>query len=169
MYSLSSLSAAVKNPELISALAKHFGSQCVVCAIDASLKQNGKKEWEVVIKSGTERTGIDVIEWAKEAVERGAGEILLTSFDRLSPPVQKKKHFLCHILFTLNGLHLYILHRDGTFSGYDVDLLRAVSSAVNVPVIASGYCLSLLFPLCTSLTKYCCALRRWRVDSSTHG
>ncbi len=80
---LLSLSAAVKNPELISALAKHFGSQCVVCAIDASLKQNRKKEWEVVIKSGTERTGKDVIEWAKEAVERGAGEILLTSFDRL--------------------------------------------------------------------------------------
>jgi len=99
--------AAVVNAELINDLAIRYGSQCTVIAIDAIRHESGG--WEVVVKSGRERTGRDVIEWSKEAVERGAGEILLTSWDR-----------------------------DGTRSGYELDLLGAVSQAVTVPVIASG-------------------------------
>ncbi len=98
--------AAVTTPELLTEIATRFGSQCCVVAIDAAAKAGG---WEVVIRSGKERTGLDAVEWAREAVDRGAGEILLTSWDR-----------------------------DGTRSGYDLELLRAVSSAVRVPVIASG-------------------------------
>ncbi|ELR11500.1 histidinol dehydrogenase [Acanthamoeba castellanii str. Neff] len=101
-------SAAVRDPTLISSLATCFGSQCVVCAIDATQKAD-KSGWDVLVRSGKESTGRDVVEWAKEAVLRGAGEILLTSFDR-----------------------------DGTRSGYDTALLKAVADAVNVPVIASG-------------------------------
>lgn len=100
--------AAVRTPELITEIATRFGSQCAVVAIDAGKRESGDG-WEVIITSGTERTGLDVIEWTRHMVERGAGEILLTSWDR-----------------------------DGTKSGYDTELLRAVSSAVNVPVIASG-------------------------------
>jgi len=99
--------AAVKQPEILSRLAERFGVQCVVLALDAAARPSGA--WEVVIRSGTERTGIDAVGWARDAVQRGAGEILLTSWDR-----------------------------DGTRSGYDVELLRAVSHAVPVPVIASG-------------------------------
>ncbi len=99
--------AAVVNAELIDDLAIRYGSQCTVIAIDAVRQKNGG--WEVVVRSGRERTGRDVIQWSKEVVERGAGEILLTSWDR-----------------------------DGTRSGYELDLLGAVSQAVTVPVIASG-------------------------------
>ena len=99
--------AAVTGPDLLDRLAARFGSQCTVLALDAAASPRGG--WEVVIQSGTGRTGRDAVAWAREAVRRGAGEILLTSWDR-----------------------------DGTRSGYDLDLLRAVSGAVEVPVIASG-------------------------------
>ena len=98
--------AAVDNPDLINEIAERFGCQCTVIAIDAAWTG---ENWEVVTLSGKNRTGIDAIEWAKETTRRGAGEILLTSWDR-----------------------------DGTRSGYDLKLLNAVSEAVNVPVIASG-------------------------------
>ncbi|RUM88633.1 MAG: imidazole glycerol phosphate synthase subunit HisF, partial [Thermovibrio sp.] len=98
--------AAVKNPELITEGAKLFGSQCIVVAIDARRKGKG---WEVYIHGGRTPTGRDAVEWAKEVVDRGAGEILLTSMDR-----------------------------DGTKEGYDIELTRAISEAVSVPVIASG-------------------------------
>lgn len=99
-------SSAVKDKQLITDAALQFGSQCVVVAIDA--KRNGES-WEVYINGGRTATGLDALEWAKEVVRRGAGEILLTSMDA-----------------------------DGTKAGYDVALTRAVSEAVNVPVIASG-------------------------------
>mmetsp|Transcript_41066 Transcript_41066/g.103473 ORF Transcript_41066/g.103473 Transcript_41066/m.103473 type:complete len:1621 (+) Transcript_41066:244-5106(+) len=101
--------AAVRHPELLKELSTYCGSNCVVIAIDAVQIWSEPPEWEVVISAGKEKTGIDVVEWARTAVQMGAGEILLTSFDR-----------------------------DGTKSGYDLKLLQAVSSAVNVPVIASG-------------------------------
>lgn len=99
--------AAVRDPTLLSAMAAKFGRQCTVLAVDAI--QFGPGKWEVVVSSGKEKTGLDVVEWVQQAVRLGAGEILLTSWDR-----------------------------DGTKSGYDCDLLRRVSSAVDVPVIASG-------------------------------
>ncbi|ADU96049.1 imidazoleglycerol phosphate synthase, cyclase subunit [Thermovibrio ammonificans HB-1] len=99
--------AAVKNPQLITEGAKLFGSQCIVVAIDAKRVAPGK--WEVFIHGGRTPTGIDAVKWAKEVVDRGAGEILLTSMDR-----------------------------DGTKAGYDIELTRAISEAVSVPVIASG-------------------------------
>ena len=98
--------AAVKNPELVKEGAKIFGSQCIVVAIDAKRKGDS---WEVYIHGGRTPTGIDAVEWAKNVVDLGAGEILLTSMDR-----------------------------DGTKQGYDVELTRAISEAVSVPVIASG-------------------------------
>lgn len=101
-------SAAIENPSLISQCAKAFGSQCIVVAIDAKRK---KEAWEVYAYSGTKATGLDAMEWAMEACDRGAGEILLTSMDA-----------------------------DGTKKGYDIDLTRKVVRAVNVPVIASGGC-----------------------------
>ncbi len=101
-------SAAVEDPKLITSCAEAFGSQCIVVAVDA--KRTGKS-WEVYTYSGTRPTGLDAIEWAKEATERGAGEILLTSMDA-----------------------------DGTKEGYDLELTRTVVRAVNVPVIASGGC-----------------------------
>ncbi|OVE76923.1 imidazole glycerol phosphate synthase subunit HisF [bacterium F11] len=99
--------AAVKNPDLINAAAKKFGSQCVVVAIDA--KKVAPKKWEVYIHGGRTPTGIDALKWAREAEERGAGEILLTSMDA-----------------------------DGTKEGYDNDLTENVVRAVHIPVIASG-------------------------------
>lgn len=99
--------AAVEDPELLTRMADRFGCQCTVLALDAAAKQEGG--WEVVTLSGKKRTGIDAVAWAKEAAHRGAGEILLTSWDR-----------------------------DGTKSGYDLGLLSAVSKSVNVPIIASG-------------------------------
>lgn len=99
-------SAAVRNPRLINDAAYKFGSQCVVCAIDAKRREGG---WEVYLNGGRIATGIDAVQWAAEAAERGAGEILLTSMD-------------C----------------DGQKNGYDLELTRAVSENVGVPVIASG-------------------------------
>jgi imidazole glycerol-phosphate synthase subunit HisF len=98
--------AAVHRPELLSEIAAHFGVQCTVLAIDAAWRDG---RFEVLIKGGREGTGIDAIQWAREGTKRGAGEILLTSWDR-----------------------------DGTRSGYDLELTRAVAAAVRVPVIASG-------------------------------
>jgi imidazole glycerol-phosphate synthase subunit HisF len=108
-------SAAVARAELIDELAEQFGAQCVVLAIDAKRQAGdgagGERlpTWEVFVAGGRTPTGRDVVEWAREGVERGAGEILLTSMDR-----------------------------DGTNSGYDLELTRAVAEAVDVPVIASG-------------------------------
>jgi imidazole glycerol-phosphate synthase subunit HisF len=99
-------SAALQRPDLVDELADVFGAQCVVLAIDAKGVDGG---WEAYIAGGRTPTGRDVIAWAREGVERGAGEILLTSMDR-----------------------------DGTSEGYDLELTRAVSESVRVPVIASG-------------------------------
>ena len=99
-------SAAVARAELIDELAQVFGAQCVVLAIDAKRAGAG---WEVYVAGGRTPTGRDAVRWAREGVQRGAGEILLTSMDR-----------------------------DGTRDGYDLELLRAISGAVDVPVIASG-------------------------------
>ena len=101
--------AAVRDPQLITAIAERFGRQCTVVAVDAAAHADGRAGWEVVVHSGKERTGLDAIAWCAEAETRGAGEILLTSWDR-----------------------------DGTRQGYDTEMLRAICSAVNVPVIASG-------------------------------
>jgi imidazole glycerol-phosphate synthase subunit HisF len=98
--------AAVDRPGLITEISSRFGAQCTVVAVDAAASG---EQWEVVVESGRKRTGIDAIDWCVEAAERGAGEILLTSWDR-----------------------------DGTRDGYDLALVDAVSSAVPVPVIASG-------------------------------
>jgi imidazole glycerol-phosphate synthase subunit HisF len=102
-------SAAVARPELIDELAARFGAQCVVLAIDAKQVAGDAAAWEVFVAGGRTPTGRDAVAWAREGVQRGAGEILLTSMDR-----------------------------DGTNDGYDVALTRAVSEAVAVPVIASG-------------------------------
>ncbi len=99
-------SAAVHNPDLIAAAASRFGSQCIVAAIDA---KRGHERWRVFVTGGRDRTDRDVLDWASELQERGAGEILLTSMDR-----------------------------DGTLSGYDLTLLEKVSERLSIPVIASG-------------------------------
>ncbi len=99
--------AAVNNPDLISKVANTFGSQCMVLSIEA--KQITENEWEVYTENGRESTKIDPIEWAKEAVKLGAGEIIVTSVDR-----------------------------DGTLSGLDNNLIKKITDTVNVPVIASG-------------------------------
>jgi cyclase len=101
-------SAAVARPELLSEMSGVFGDQCVVLAIDARKREDGDG-WEVVVAGGRTPTGREAVAWAREGVERGAGEILLTSMDR-----------------------------DGTNAGYELELTRAVSEAVGVPVIASG-------------------------------
>ncbi|OGG62547.1 imidazole glycerol phosphate synthase subunit HisF [Candidatus Kaiserbacteria bacterium RIFCSPHIGHO2_02_FULL_59_21] len=98
--------AAVKDPSLITAGSKAFGSQAIVVAIDAKRVGTG---WKVFLRGGSEETQLDAIAWAKEAETRGAGEILLTSMDK-----------------------------DGQKSGYDIELLRRVSEAVRIPVVASG-------------------------------
>ena len=100
-------SAAVKNPQLIADGARMFGNQCIVLAIHA--RRVGENKWEVYVAGGRKPTGIDAVEWAKQGVALGAGEILLTSMDA-----------------------------DGTKNGYDIPLTKAISSVVNVPVIASG-------------------------------
>jgi len=100
-------SAAVADPNVIEDAAMRFGSQCIVCAIDAKTVAPGK--WEIFTHGGRRATGIDAVEFAKTVVAKGAGEILLTSMDR-----------------------------DGTKSGFNLPLTRAISDAVNVPVIASG-------------------------------
>jgi cyclase len=99
---------AVLNPELVKSGALNFGNQCIVVAIDAKRIQ-GKKSWEVYTHGGRNRTGLDAVSWARKAEQLGAGEILLTSMD-------------C----------------DGMKDGYDTELTKAVSSAVGIPVIASG-------------------------------
>jgi cyclase len=102
--------AAVLNPELISEGAKRFGSQCIVVAIDAKRVRSGDApQWEVLTHGGRKPTGIDAIGWAKKVITLGAGEVLLTSWDA-----------------------------DGHRAGYDLELTRAISEAVTVPVIASG-------------------------------
>lgn len=98
--------AAVERPELIAEVSMRFGAQCTVVAVDAAARNGG---WEVVVRSGAERTGLDTIEWCSKAVALGAGELLLTSWDR-----------------------------DGTGDGYELDLVSQVAEAVSVPVIASG-------------------------------
>lgn len=99
-------SAAIADPSLIDALARQFGEQCVVVAVDAKAVGDG---WQIFTHGGRRATGIDAVAFAREAAERGAGEILLTSMDR-----------------------------DGTRAGYDLALTRAVADAVPVPVVASG-------------------------------
>ena len=99
--------AAVKNPGLVDGISQTFGSQCMVLSVEAKMMREGG--WEVYVDNGREPTGFDVISWVKEAVKRGAGEILLTSIDR-----------------------------EGTRKGFDLDLLQAVTGVVDVPVIASG-------------------------------
>jgi imidazole glycerol-phosphate synthase subunit HisF len=100
--------AAVADPTLISACALRFGRQAVVVAIDAR-RRSSAEGWEVVVRGGRETTALDAVGWAEHAVELGAGELLVTSIDR-----------------------------DGTRSGFDTDLLRAITGRVDVPVIASG-------------------------------
>lgn len=100
--------AAVQRPDLISEVAEAFGCQCVVLAIDAR-RRAGTSGWEVTTHGGRQSTTLDALAWAREGVQRGAGEILLTSMDA-----------------------------DGTKAGYDLELTRTISSAVEVPVIASG-------------------------------
>lgn len=99
--------AAINNPDFIGEIAHRFGSQCMVLSIEA--KRNGPKSWEAYCDGGREHTGRSVLEWAKEAQDRGAGEILLTSID-------------C----------------EGVGKGMDVDLLKTINSNVTIPVIASG-------------------------------
>jgi cyclase len=98
--------AAVKDPKLLSNAAKHFGSQCIVLAIDA---KRTDRAWKVFLNGGRVETNINAVEWAKEGVELGAGEILLTS-----------------------------MNADGTKAGFELELTREISESVNVPVIASG-------------------------------
>jgi len=99
--------AAVANPNLITEVAKKFGSQCMVLSIEA--KQIAPGRWEAYTDNGREKTGLDVVEWVKKGVALGAGEILLTSVDQ-----------------------------EGTQKGFDVDLIKAITSEISVPVIASG-------------------------------
>ncbi|HEU5080079.1 MAG TPA: imidazole glycerol phosphate synthase subunit HisF [Opitutaceae bacterium] len=100
--------AAIKDPRLIADAAQRFGNQCIVVAIDAKREPDGKS-WRVYTHGGRNPTELDAVQWAKHAVSLGAGEILLTSMDR-----------------------------DGTGIGYDIELTRAISDGVQVPVIASG-------------------------------
>jgi cyclase len=103
--------AAVERPELIAEIAAEFGAQCVVCAIDAKRRDpdDASAGWEVYLHGGRTPTGLDAVDWARDAVRHGAGEILLTSMDR-----------------------------DGTRRGFDLELTEAIVDAVTVPVIASG-------------------------------
>ena len=101
--------AAIINPKLINQASSQFGNQCIVLAIDAKLSEEDPNKWIVYTHGGRKPTELDAVEWAQEAVSRGAGEILLTSMDK-----------------------------DGTKNGYDIKLTRAISDAVEVPVIVSG-------------------------------
>jgi cyclase len=94
---------------LLTKAAALFGTQAIICAIDAKHVAGGLDKWEVYVHGGRKATGIDAVEWAREAARRGAGEILLTSMDR-----------------------------DGSKDGFDIPLTRAIARAVNIPVIASG-------------------------------
>lgn len=103
--------AGIKNPDLIGEASSLYGSQCIVCAIDARRRDlhDASKGWDVYVRSGRDNTGIDALEWAKRVEALGAGEILLTSMDA-----------------------------DGTKAGFDLELTRTISDAVGIPVIASG-------------------------------
>lgn len=103
--------AGIQNPDLIGEAASLYGSQCIVCAIDARRRdrQDPSKGWDVYVRSGRDNTGLDALEWAKKVESLGAGEILLTSMDA-----------------------------DGTKAGFDLELTRTISDAVSIPVIASG-------------------------------
>jgi cyclase len=101
-------SAAVKNPELVQEGARIFGSQCIVAAVDAASSKSCDG-WEIFIHGGSKATGIDLLDWVRNLEKLGAGEILLTS-----------------------------INTDGTKSGFDLEMLQAVTAAVNIPVIASG-------------------------------
>lgn len=101
--------AAVERPNLIAEVADRFGSQCMVLSIEAKRAMGLRDSWEVYTNNGREHSGRDVVDWVREAVELGAGEVLLTSVDQ-----------------------------DGTRDGFDVELVRAVTAVVNVPVVASG-------------------------------
>ena len=101
--------AAVENPDFVKEAADKFGSQCIVVAVDAKLKEDSSSSWEVVTYGGRNRTGIDVQEWTTQMADYGAGEILLTSMDR-----------------------------DGTKEGFDNKLVFQVASSIDIPVIASG-------------------------------
>lgn len=103
-------SSAVRNPAFIQQASDRFGAQCIVVAIDARRRLDGSNPgWDVCVRGGRENTGLDAVAWATEAVERGAGELLVTSMDA-----------------------------DGTKAGYDLELTRSISDRVGVPVIASG-------------------------------
>ena len=102
-------SAAVRNPDLVDEMAERFGAQCTVVAIDAKRDTSKENFWQVMTRSGTQGETLEAAAWAAESQKRGAGEILLTSFDR-----------------------------DGTRSGYDLELMDAVVAACSLPVIASG-------------------------------
>jgi imidazole glycerol-phosphate synthase subunit HisF len=103
-------SAAVRDPDFVSQAAKRFGDQCIVVAIDARRRVDpANPGWDVYVRGGRENTGLDAVQWAKNVVDRGAGELLVTSMDA-----------------------------DGTKSGYDVELTRTLADLVSVPVIASG-------------------------------
>lgn len=102
-------SAAIADPSLITVAAAAFGTQAIVCAIDAKQVPGNPDKWEVYVHGGRKSTGLDVVEWAKKAASCGVGEILLTSMDR-----------------------------DGSKDGFDIPLTRAVARAVDIPVIASG-------------------------------
>ena len=102
-------SAAIANPDVINAASDKYGAQCIVVAIDAKSREDGQPGWQVYTHGGRRNTGLDAVEWARTMAEHGAGEILLTSMDR-----------------------------DGTRIGFNLPLTRAVSDAVDVPVIASG-------------------------------
>ena len=102
-------SAAVADPSILTKAAALFGTQAILCAIDAKRVAGGLDKWEVYVHGGRKATGINAVEWAREAERRGAGEILLTSMDR-----------------------------DGSQDGFDIPLTRAIARAVNIPVIASG-------------------------------
>lgn len=104
-------SSAVKTPDLINDAASRYGSQCVVVAMDARKNENMPSGYEIFVAGGRKATGIDAISWAKEVYQRGAGEILLTSMDK-----------------------------DGTKSGFDLDLTEKVCQVAQIPVIASGGC-----------------------------
>ena len=103
-------SAAVKNPNIIKEASDEFGVQCVVVAVDAKARED-RSGWDVYVAGGRTNTGLDLIEWVKKCESLGAGEILLTSMDA-----------------------------DGTRDGFDINMLKAVVAAVNIPVIASGGC-----------------------------
>jgi cyclase len=103
-------SAAVRDPDLLNRASDRFGAQCIVVAIDARRREDGDRPgWDVYVRGGRENTGLDAVAWACEVVQRGAGELLITSMDA-----------------------------DGTQAGYDLTLTEAIASQVNVPVIASG-------------------------------